>query len=49
LRAAAPGANHGILSTPSLVIGVTASGAARGDVLLPLFGVLAARAQVELR
>jgi len=34
LRAAVLGANDGILSTASLVVGVAAAGAARGDVLL---------------
>src|SRR5262245_14007964 len=34
LRAAVLGANDGILSTASLVVGVAASSAARGDVLL---------------
>ncbi|MCW8829729.1 MAG: VIT family protein [Gammaproteobacteria bacterium] len=34
LRAAVLGANDGIVSTASLVVGVAAAGAARGDVLL---------------
>jgi VIT1/CCC1 family predicted Fe2+/Mn2+ transporter len=34
LRAAVPGANHGIVSTASLVVGVAAAGATREDILL---------------
>lgn len=34
LRAAVLGANDGIVSTASLVVGVAASGAARGDILI---------------
>ncbi|MGE0042355.1 MAG: VIT1/CCC1 transporter family protein, partial [Vicinamibacterales bacterium] len=34
LRAAVLGANDGIVSTASLVVGVAASGAARGDIVV---------------
>jgi VIT1/CCC1 family predicted Fe2+/Mn2+ transporter len=34
LRAAVPGANDGIVSTASLVVGVAASNASSGDILV---------------
>ena len=34
LRAAVPGANSGIVSTASLIIGVAAASSAQGDILL---------------
>jgi VIT1/CCC1 family predicted Fe2+/Mn2+ transporter len=44
LRAAVLGANDGIVSTASLVVGVAAAGAARGDVLIAGFAGLVAGA-----
>jgi VIT1/CCC1 family predicted Fe2+/Mn2+ transporter len=44
LRAAVLGANDGIVSTASLVLGVAAAGAARGDVLVAGVAGLVARA-----
>lgn len=44
LRAAVLGANDGIVSTASLVVGVAAAGAARGDVLVAGFAGLVAGA-----
>ena len=44
LRAAVLGANDGIVSTSSLVVGVAASGAGRGEVLVAGFAALVAGA-----
>ena len=44
LRAAVLGANDGILSTASLVLGVAASHATQQNVLIAILGGLAARA-----